>query len=265
MNRQLTRSADGSNTLKLEEFDESYHSMNGALAESCHIFIECGLKYYLKNLTTRKKPENSTSLEINIFEVGLGTGLNCLLTALYTFENKNVRIKYTGIEKFPISDEEFQALDHMNAIVSQNTLDLSGCLNDILQNTCKEIQYCEWEKWTLLLPNFSLLKLNSDLVRYAGVKSSSDSISLSVSEYDIVYFDAFSPNTQPELWSVEIFCSIYDAIKPGGILVTYCSKGIVKQALRESGFEVSRLPGPKGKRHIIRATKPTTCETYLGI
>lgn len=236
MKRGLIRSADGSYTLKLADYDESYHSINGALSESNYIYIGCGLSYYSNFIHP---------VELNIFEVGLGTGLNCMLSALFAIENRSVRINYSCIEKYPVTNEEFRTLDHINAILSQPGGYSREEVTEI-KKVYEKIQYSNWEERVELLPNFTLLKINSDLLVFKGENRI----------YDIIYFDAFSPNTQPELWTEEIFKGLFNSLKVGGILVTYSSKGIVKQALRDSGFDIRRLPGPKGKRHIIRATRP---------
>ena len=232
MKRALIRSADGSLTLKLAEYDESYHSINGALSESSYIYIKCGLAYYAEN----KK-------EINIFEVGLGTGLNCLLSAIFALKNQSVNINYSCIEKYPVTNEEFLSLNHIKSILKQPCNYSAHEISEI-KNLHEKIQYSGWEERTELLSNFTLKKINSDLLIYKAKRQVND----------IVFFDAFSPNTQPELWTKAVFEKMYKSLKSGGILLTYSSKGIVKQALRESGFDVCRLKGPIGKRHIVRAT-----------
>src|SRR3989339_488593 len=224
MKRELITSADGSNTLKLTEFDESYHSINGALAESNYIYIRCGLKYYTENVLCKG---------INIYEVGFGTGLNCILSAIFALKNRSIAIKYTGIEKYPVTNEEFHSLNHIEAILKKTDIFSAEEVTGI-QKINEMIQLADWDKCVEILPNFTLTKINSDILLYKGDGQIND----------IVYFDAFSPGSQPELWTREVFGEIYKSIKPGGILVTYSSKGVVKQALRESGFEVCRLNGP---------------------
>jgi len=236
MKRELIKSADGSNTLRLAEYDESYHSVNGALTESNYIFIGCGLKYYTENVSIK---------EITILEIGFGTGLNCLLSAIFAFKNREIRINYSGIEKYPVTDEEFHSLNHIESILAQADLFFSAEEVNEIRKINEMIQLTDWDKCVDILPNFTLIKINSDILLYKGDGQIND----------IVYFDAFSPGSQPELWTREVFGEIYSSVKTGGILVTYSSKGIVKQALRESGFDVSRLNGPPGKRHIVRATR----------
>ncbi|MFA5851044.1 MAG: tRNA (5-methylaminomethyl-2-thiouridine)(34)-methyltransferase MnmD [Bacteroidales bacterium] len=235
MKRELIKSADGSNTLRLAEYDESYHSVNGALTESNYIFIGCGLKYYSENVPFK---------EITILEAGFGTGLNCLLTGIFALKNSDITIHYSGIEKYPVTDEEFHSLNHIKSILEQQEVFSAEEVSEI-QKINEMIQLSDWDKCVEILPNFTLTKTNSDILLY----NSDGQIN------DIVYFDAFSPGSQPELWTREVFGEIYKSVKTGGILVTYSSKGIVKQALRESGFDVLRLNGPPGKRHIVRATR----------
>ena len=235
MKRELIKSADGSNTLRLAEYDESYHSVNGALTESNYIFIGCGLKYYTENVSIK---------EITILEIGFGTGLNCLLSAIFALKNRDITIHYSGIEKYPVTDEEFHSLNHIESILAQADIFSAEEVNEI-RKINEMIQLADWDKCVDILPNFTLTKMNSDILLYKGDGQIND----------IVYFDAFSPGSQPELWTREVFGEIYNSVKTGGILVTYSSKGIVKQALRDSGFDVSRLNGPLGKRHIVRATR----------
>jgi len=235
MKRELIKSADGSNTLKLAEYDESYHSVNGALTESNYIYIGCGLKYYTENVSIK---------EISILEIGFGTGLNCLLSAIFALKHTNIVINYSGIEKYPVTDEEFRSLNHIESILGQTDIFSAEEVTEI-RKINEMIQFADWDKSVDILPNFTLTKINSDILLYKGDWQIND----------IVYFDAFSPGSQPELWTGQVFREIYKSVKAGGILVTYSSKGIVKQALRESGFEVSRLNGPPGKRHIVRATR----------
>ncbi len=235
MKRELIKSADGSNTLRLAEYGESYHSVNGALTESNYIFIGCGLNYYTENVLNK---------EVTILEVGFGTGLNCLLSAIFAIKNREIRINYSGIEKYPVTDEEFRSLNHIEAILEQTDVFSDDEISEI-RKVNEIIQLSDWDKCIDIMPNFTLTKFNSDILQYKGDGQIND----------IVYFDAFSPGSQPELWTGQVFGEIFKSVKTGGILVTYSSKGIVKQALRESGFEVSRLNGPPGKRHIVRATR----------
>ena len=214
--------ADNSPTLYVPELNEHYHSVNGALQESIHIFINAGLKHIQK--------EN-----INILEIGFGTGLNTVLTFS---ENKKLKknIYYETIEKYPLSKDIIEDLINNNFTEPEIT---------------EQIHQIPWEKEIMISDNFYLKKIKTDLKTYFPEHT-----------FDLVYFDAFAPEKQPELWTEEIFKKIYDATKQNGILVTYSAKGIVKQALRAAGFIVKRLPGPIGKRHMIQAIKIISSDNF---
>ncbi len=206
--------ADNSPTLYVPELDEHYHSVNGAVQESFHIFINAGFKQINKSA-------------INILEVGFGTGLNAFLTLT---ENETVKknVYYETVEIFPLDIEII------------NRLEYKGFNNDLFI----KIHKTEWEKEINLNKSFILKKIKTDLINYVPVK-----------KFDLIYFDAFAPEKQPELWTEMIFKNLYSATNNEGILVTYSAKGTVKQALRKVGYKVQRLKGPTGKRHMIKAIK----------
>jgi tRNA U34 5-methylaminomethyl-2-thiouridine-forming methyltransferase MnmC len=218
MKTELLITEDGSHTLYVPEIDECYHSSHGAIQESRHIFIEAGLKMCFKN-------------EINILEIGFGTGLNAFL-ALIEVEKVGKKIKYTALEKFPVEMEKINNLNFAHQIES-NKISLFQFMHQ-----------SEWNKEIEITPQFSLTKVECDFTSY-NIES----------QYDIVFFDAFSPEKQAEMWTEKIFLKIYTHCNPGAILTTYCAKGIVRRALQNVGFEVERLAGPPGKREILRATK----------
>lgn len=215
---ELKDTSDGSHTLYSTDFQEHYHSINGAINESTHVFINAGIKTCNKT-------------HINIFEVGFGTGLNTLLTYIYALQN-NLTINYHAIELYPIDHKILEKLNY------------SEIINPDFKNTFENIHKSPWNNNSMINSNFYLTKIQADFCKY----ELRDNV-------DLVYFDAFSPETQPELWSLENFHKIYSALNPGGFLVTYSSKGLVKQNLRNAGFDVKRLKGPVGKHHMIRATK----------
>ncbi|MBO5000175.1 MAG: tRNA (5-methylaminomethyl-2-thiouridine)(34)-methyltransferase MnmD [Bacteroidaceae bacterium] len=217
---KLEQTADGSYTLYVPELDEHYHSVKGALTESQHIFINMGLKH-------------SPVTEPRILEIGLGTGLNCFLTLLAAEETRR-KIHYTGIERFPLDEEVIRQLDYPTMVGK-------GHAEEYLS-----IHQAPWEEDANLSPWFTLRKLEGDFTHYTFEKG-----------YDIIYFDAFAPEKQPEMWEQSLFNCLYDKLNEGGILTTYCAKGVVRRMLQSAGFTVERLPGPPGgKREILRATKP---------
>jgi len=231
MKRRVVTSEDGSRTLSLTDADESYHSMFGAVTESRHIYTGAGLEYLVSTLGEDKS--------IRILEIGFGTGLNCLLTALHAYENPAVSLHYTTIEKYPVTPEEIEMLDHPSLF--EKTRHKAKILSAAIHGAA-------WEEESAVLKNMTLLKIEDDIC---------DALPRLVDgKFNLVYFDAFAPDLQPELWSLQIFKTIFDSMQGGGVLVTYSSKGTVKSTLREAGFIVSRIRGPKGKRHMVRAVKP---------
>ena len=221
MKKEIVKTRDGSNTIFVPEFDETYHSTHGAIQESLHVFIRSGLKF---------KTELN---DISVLEVGFGTGLNALLSFVDS-EDTNRNIKYTSLEAYPLQWDLVSKLNYIDII-------FNGKYSEIY----KKIHTCDWESFYELSPYFTLRKQNVKLQNI-----------LFDNEFDIIYFDAFAPRVQPELWTEQIFTSMYKALKPGGILVTYCAKGSVKRALRYVGFELQSIPGPPGKREMSRAIKP---------
>jgi tRNA U34 5-methylaminomethyl-2-thiouridine-forming methyltransferase MnmC len=219
MKRELRETADGSKTLFIEELDEHYHSIHGALAESRHVFIEAGLKFIDKD-------------EIYILEIGFGTGLN-LLTTLEANETLKKRIFYTGVEAYPVLTEEVNKLSYENLDIPEP-----------VQSLIPEIHDALWEKNHSIT---SLLSLKKEEKKFQEIRNQN--------EFDLIYFDAFAPSAQPELWTEDVFKNMFNALKPSGALVTYCAKGQVKRNMKAVGFEIERLPGPPGKREMTRAIK----------
>jgi tRNA U34 5-methylaminomethyl-2-thiouridine-forming methyltransferase MnmC len=215
---KIAPTADGSHTLFSEKFNAHYHSTNGAIQESYHVFVKSGF-------------ESLNRDEISILEIGFGTGLNAALTASKAKECK-IRTHYTGIDLYPPAKETLVQMNY------------KSILNKEESDAWVKIISAEWNNAEEVNEYFRLEKISGDF------------IDISITEkYDLVYFDAFAPNDQPEMWSSLMFTKLYHATNPKGILVTYCSKGIVKQALRDAGYFVKRLPGPPGKRHILKAIK----------
>ena len=290
MEHTLATSGDGSNTLQLTRFNETYHSRNGAFTEASHIYIRCGVEYlfekglqsssgapvagisassgmsttperttppaYAPSLTANTGiPEPTVSgldiSDINIFDVGLGTALNCILT--WCWQQQLIRsglshpqIAYYGIEKYPIPPQEALQMNYPQVIAGHMGIILHP---EEISSAFEKIHACEWEKDVEITPGFTLHKSCADISLLQGDYYSAGKYSSSPA---MIFYDTFSPATQPELWDESIFRAIASGCAPGSILTTYCSKGTVKQALRNAGFTLERLSGPPGKRHILR-------------
>lgn len=237
MEPKLILTADGSHSLYIERLNEHYHSIHGAIQESKHVFINAGLKHRISNMPV---PEGKRSLpqQINILEIGFGTGLNALLTFNETNQS-SVKINYTALEAFPLSIDLASKLNYVRLLNTE-------LFNSQLASVFNRIHKCDWEKEILLTENFTIHKIENTLQQVAFNKP-----------FDLIYFDAFGPPVQPEMWTEEIFSKIYNATKPEGVLVTYCAKGEVKRILKKVGFKLESLAGPPGKREMLRAQKIT--------
>lgn len=216
--RVIIETEDKSFTIFDEKYNEIFHSKKGALTESIHVFINSGLKPKLEN-----------SQEINILEIGFGTGLNALLTLK---ESLNIKVNYVSLEAYPITKELWSQLDYQKYFDSE------------IQNYFSKLHEVEWENYQKINDDFYLKKINTKLEDFKTDET-----------FDLVYFDAFSPDKQPELWTQEIFEKIYQLMKKDALLVTYCAKGQVRRNLIASGFKVEKLAGPPGKREMLRAIK----------
>jgi len=222
MERHIQVTGDGSHTIGVTGTNVTYHSIHGAIQESVHIYINAGLRPLLQQHSP-----------LYIFEMGLGTGLNALLTLQEAIAQQRP-VYYETVELYPLSTPEMQALNY----------------NDLLKKTAghdlEALHSAAWEEVVPLHPQFSLLKKNQSLAAYLAV---------STQLFHLVYFDAFAPEIQPELWNVAVFEQVAARMYPGGILITYCSKSAVRKDLQAIGFIVEKLAGPPGKREIIRAIK----------
>jgi len=223
MQKRLLITEDGSHTLKVDGLDEHYHSTYGALSESMHVFISAGLH--------KKLEENPDKL--NIIEIGFGTGLNALLTVLDD-SISGYEVGYTGLEAYPLENEIWKQLNYPELLEDERAGELF-----------EQMHYSEWGRAIEILPGFMLTKHDEKLQNYKHFSGAAN----------LIYFDAFGPDIQPELWTEEIFQKIAGMTSPGGILVTYSCKGTVKRALKAAGFEIEKIPGPKGKREMLRARK----------
>jgi tRNA U34 5-methylaminomethyl-2-thiouridine-forming methyltransferase MnmC len=214
---------DGSHTISIPEMGVTYHSTHGAIQESLHVFIEAGLNYFIEV----QKPD-----KISILEMGFGTGLNALLTLIET-EKLTCKINYYSLELYPLKKEEFIQLNYCHQLKRPG-----------LQKAFRQMHQSNLNEAVPVTDKFSLTKIDSSLQAY-----SKNTL------FNIIYFDAFDPAVQPELWTKEIFNKLYSLLMPGGVIVTYCCKGDVRRALIASGFAVKRIPGPPGKREMLRGIK----------
>ncbi|SHE73718.1 tRNA U34 5-methylaminomethyl-2-thiouridine-forming methyltransferase MnmC [Mariniphaga anaerophila] len=220
MNPILKNTGDGSATLFVPEMNEQYHSMNGAITESNHVYLGNGFNYH-------------ASANPVVFEVGFGTGLNCLLTAVQA-QKQNRPTFYISIEKFPLEQELINQLNY-GELVGENGSTLF-----------EKIHSCTWNIPTEIIPGFKLLKLRADF--------NTENWALP-EKCDVIYFDAFGPDKQPEMWSQENLQRLYNFSSDNGVFVTYSAKGEVRRRLKTAGYNVERLPGPPGKMEMLRGIK----------
>ena len=220
-NIKIITTEDGSHSLYHEGLKETYHSFHGALQESVHVFIEKGLRFW--------RNKSGMPKEVAIFEVGFGTGLNALLAAQFAMENE-VKISFTTIEPFPLDTEIVEQLNYANAIGQ-------GSLKEIFD----QLHTSKWEEAVEISPFFSFLKSKSKLEDFQTEK-----------RFDVLFFDAFAPNKQAELWTADILQKCFSLLKDGGVFTTYSAKGQLKRDLKSVGFELETLPGPPGKKEMVR-------------
>lgn len=253
MERIIEKTEDGSATLFVPELNEHYHSTKGARTESQHIFIDMGLKA-------------SAAISPRVLEIGFGTGLNAWLT-LEEAEKSGRNVHYTGLELYPL---EWQTVEQLNYIPNDEQLTVNGEQQPAIE-LFKQLHTSPWEKGVHLTPHFTLQKVETDVNEWTmnnerwTITNNETHSPLSTiinkaytidNSYDLVYFDAFAPEKQPEMWSQELFNRLYVLLAKDGILTTYCAKGIIRRMLQTAGFIVERLPGPPGgKREILRARK----------
>lgn len=219
MKREIILTSDGSKSIYLPELDENYHSGHGALQEARHIFIENGLKSVTPN-------------PLRIFEMGFGTGLNTFLSFIEAF-NSGRQIEYTGIEAYPVESELIRELNYAQLI------------DKSLEKYFNELHNSAWDVPVLIHPNFVLTKIQKKIEDFAVTEA----------KFDLIYFDAFGPRAQAEMWDISILEKMYAILDRKGVLVTYCAKGQFKRDLKALGFIVESLPGPPGKREMTKAVK----------
>jgi tRNA U34 5-methylaminomethyl-2-thiouridine-forming methyltransferase MnmC len=219
MKRELLKTQDGSMTIYIPEMDENYHSGHGAFREAIHVFIQNGLRTLQKN-------------EIRIFEMGFGTGLNALLTLQESMKSE-VKIDYSGIEAYPVDLELIEGVKYGDLVQDEASI------------LFPQLHLLAWNESHDLTANFKFKKLHEKIEDHIPEMNS----------YDLIYFDAFGPRAQGEMWELPVLKKMYDMLKTEGVLVTYCAKGQFKRDLRSLGFETESLPGPPGKREMTRAVK----------
>lgn len=223
MKREIKTTTDGSKTLYISELNENYHSQHGALQEANHVFIDNGLKLI-------------NNYEINILELGFGTGLNVLVTINELLKNdKNHIINYYALEKYPINKSEFLNMEY-----------------DLLFDFAKsreiylKLHESDWNQMTEIIPGFNLKKINCDFFELKNIE---------LPKINLVYFDCFGARVQPDLWEKPLFEIVSNTMETGGLLTTYSSKGSVRRILQDLNFKVEKKAGPPGKREMINATK----------
>ena len=231
MNREIVVTQDGSHSISIPGMNITYRSKYGAIQESMHVFIKAGLQYASARMTAPGP--------LYIFEMGFGTGLNALLTAAET-ERAGLQVYYETVEAFPIDTAQASQLNYCGQL--QRT-DLKPLFEQLHQS--------EWNKETTLAPHFTLRKWLSPLHTWLSGKTSP----ATGPGINIVYYDAFAPEVEPELWTADIFTLLYKLMAPQGVLVSYCSKTEVRRALQVAGFDVEKIPGPPHKREMLRAIK----------
>lgn len=219
MKLNVVATSDGSNTIKIVDWNEHYHSKHGAMQEAIHVYIKNGLDFI-------------NSKNVSVFEMGFGTGLNTFLTYLYANDNSR-KIKYHSIEIDPLSLELVNQLKYPQQLDKYNK-----------KNIFNRIHSCEWNVEHILSSNFKLFKIHDCIHNYVFK-----------TKFDLVFYDAFSPRVQPELWNEEVLIKVSNQLNYRGVIVTYCAKGEVKRVLKKLGMQVNSLGGPIGKREMIRAIR----------
>lgn len=220
MSLQIVTTSDGSQSLFVPELNEHYHSSHGAIQEALHVFIGAGLGA-------------TTLTEFSVMEVGFGTGLNALLSAHWA-ESEGRKIKYRGLEKYPVDQNTVEQLNYPDRVGMHSS-----------KAVFSQMHRCPWEQENRLTPHFSLIKNQVDVLSFPQFD-----------RVDLVFFDAFGFRAQEEMWDQRVFEWLFSHLHSGGILVTYASKGEVRRRLTRVGFVVEKLPGPVGKREMVRTIKP---------
>ena len=219
MKREIIITKDGSTTIHLPEWNESYHSKHGAIQEAKHVFIKNGLSLF------NGKP-------VSVLEIGFGTGLNCFITFLEA-QKMNQSVHYVGVEAYPIAKEEVQLLNYVNELEAVEFSSVFDAMHTL-----------DWDIQSKLTPTFELTK-RKQFFNEIDYKE----------QFDLIYFDAFGFTVQPELWEEAIFRKMHTALKSNGVLVTYACRTVIKKAMEAVGFTTEKLPGAPGKREMLKAVK----------
>ncbi|MEZ5058705.1 MAG: tRNA (5-methylaminomethyl-2-thiouridine)(34)-methyltransferase MnmD [Saprospiraceae bacterium] len=212
---------DGSHTLLSQQHGVTYHSKYGAITETNHVFIEAALRF-----------KAAIQQDIRILEIGFGTGLNAYATLLDAVK-RNLKIVYTTYEAFPISEDQAASLNYHEQLEPE-----------MGNSNFMHLHQLDWNQQHFINENFQFQKINQTFQTINDTDL-----------YDIIYFDAFAPESQPELWNEELLAKMFAALKTGGLLTTYCAKGVVKRTFKKVGFTLETLQGPPGKREMIRVSK----------
>ncbi len=219
---KLITTEDGSHSLYVPHIDEHYHSTHGAIQESCHVYISAGL--------------GACELQhVKVLEIGFGTGLNAFLTLLRS-QKTNIQIHYTSLEFYPLPIEQAKQLNYAQQLT-----------DDVNAPLFMALHHAGWGVKVEITPSFILHKIKTDFTNPHNINT--------LSHFDVIYFDAFAPEKQPEMWTQQIFDTLFSLSNPNAIITTYCAKGVVRRMLQSAGFVVERLPGPPGKREILRGRK----------
>ncbi|MGB2116425.1 MAG: tRNA (5-methylaminomethyl-2-thiouridine)(34)-methyltransferase MnmD [Flavobacteriaceae bacterium] len=222
LERKIITTADGSKTIHLESWNEQYHSKHGAFQEANHVYINKGFLHRVNTF------QGNT---IEVLEIGFGTALNAMLTFTESIK-QSLKINYTAYEAYPVQELELEALDYESKFSSNYVAFF------------KKMHTVSWNEFFEIAPHFFL---NKQLKKFDQLEAANT--------YDLIFYDAFGPRVQPELWTEKLFQKMFNSLKNNGILVTYCAKGSVRRTMQAVGFNTERLPGPPGKREMLRATK----------
>ncbi len=221
---EIITTSDGSHSLRNKELNETYHSIHGAIQESVHVYINNGLLFF---------EHQNHPASVSILEIGFGTGLNALLSVQHALHS-DMQIHYTSLEAYPVDEETAIQLNYPAALNFEKA-----------ESAFQRLHTASWTAEESVLSNFILRKY---LVKFQEA-------TLGVNRFDVVYFDAFAPAKQPEMWEISLLHKVEQSMRPGGVFVTYCAKGQLKRDLKMLGFQVETLPGPPGKKEMVRGLK----------